>query len=109
MENEVRERLRMFLKGKQSSNMAKELGYKSSTLSSKLSGARGIDLAFLCVVLDHYTGLSAEWLLRGAEPMERTDITPDPELKAVCIDQAKEIYRLRQRIAELEEPKKEHA
>jgi hypothetical protein len=106
MENEVRQRLRMFLKGKQTANLADELGYKSSTLSSKLSGARGIDLAFLCVVLDHYSSLSAEWLLRGTGQMECGPSGADPELKAVCIDQAKEIYRLKMRLAELEGEKK---
>ena len=38
--------------------------------------------------------------------MENMDLTPDPELKAVCIDQAKEIYRLKMRLAELEGEKK---
>lgn len=38
--------------------------------------------------------------------MERTDAPAELELKAVCLDQAREIYRLKQRLAELEGEKK---
>lgn len=41
--------------------------------------------------------------------MELSNSSSDPELKAVCIDQAKEILRLKLRIAELEGEKKELA
>lgn len=109
MENEVRERLRLYLRGIQGPNLASKLGYKPATLSSKISGARGIDLGFLCVILKEFPQLSAEWLLRGTEPMERTTTESDQELKAICIEQTREIYRLRQRIEQLEAPKKKHA
>lgn len=109
MENEVRERLKLYLRGIQGPNLANKLGYKPATLSSKISGARGIDLGFLCVVLKHFPQLSAEWLLRGTEPMERTDNESDQELKAICIEQTREIYRLRQRLDELEASKKGRA
>ena len=33
----------------------------------------------------------------------------DPELKEICIEQTREIYRLRQRLDEYEQPKKGHA
>lgn len=109
MENEVRERLKLYLKGIQGPNLASKLGYKPATLSSKISGARGIDLEFLCVVLHKFPQLSAEWLLRGTEPMERTTTESDQELKAICIEQTREIYRLHQRLNELEVSKKVHA
>lgn len=38
--------------------------------------------------------------------MENTDSNHDAELEAVCIDQAKEILRLKMKIAELEGEKK---
>ena len=43
---------------------------------------------------------------KGVNLLKHIDLTPDPELKAVCIDQAKEIYRLKMRLAELEGEKK---
>ena len=41
--------------------------------------------------------------------MEYNSSTSDAELQAVCIDQAKEIYRLKLRVAELEGEKKDRA
>lgn len=109
MQNAVRERLCLYLKGKMSVNIAAELGYKPSTFSSKLSGARGLDVDFLSVVLNHYPDLSAEWLFRGVGSMEHTDDSTDAELKAMYIEQGREIHRLKQRIAELEGEKKDRA
>ena len=85
------------------------LNMRPSTLGGKLNGSRELDLLTLESIIIKFSSLSSEWLLRGVGPMEITDSTPDPELKAVCIDQAKEIYRLKQRIAELEGEKKEGA
>lgn len=110
MENEVRDRLRLYLRGIQGPNLAQKLGYKPATFSSKMSGARGIDLEFLCIVLNKFPELSAEWLLRGTGSMELEESgLSDPELKEICIEQTREIYRLRQRLDEYEQPKKGHA
>lgn len=109
MEESVRLRLRTFVKTKGIGIVATEIGYKQSTFSNKLSGERGIELELITGLLEHYPGLSAEWLLRGVGPMEYNSSSSDTELQAVCIDQAKEIYRLKLRVAELEGEKKDRA
>lgn len=111
MESPIFQRIRQYLKLKRLSiaELADTLNMKPSTLGCKLNGSRELDIDTLEGIIGKFPLLSAEWLLRGIEPMERTDITPDPELKAVCIDQAKEIYRLKQKIAELEGGKKQLA
>lgn len=67
------------------------------TLSAELLGG----------ILRVFPELSAEWLLRGTGPVE--GVVQDAELRAVCIDQAKEILRLKLRVAELEGEKKDRA
>ena len=47
--------------------------------------------------------------MRGVGSMLLDGSGPDPELRAVCIDQAKEILRLKLKIAELEGEKKDRA
>lgn len=44
--------------------------------------------------------------MRGVGPMLLDGSGPDPELRAVCVEQAKEILRLKLKIAELEGEKK---
>ena len=104
MESPIYQRVKLFIKSKHFSvsELADMLNMKPSTLGGKLNGSRELDLLTLESIIIKFSSLSAEWLLRGDGPMEITESTPDPELKAVCIDQAKEIYRLKQRIAELE-------
>ena len=104
MESPIYQRVKLFIKSKHFSvsELADMLNMKPSTLGGKLNGSRELDLLTLESIIIKFSSLSAEWLLRGDGPMEITEFTPDPELKAVCIDQAKEIYRLKQRIAELE-------
>lgn len=111
MERTVPQRIKEYLSTKRISvnSLSKALNLTQTTLSRQFNGSVTLSIEAVIALLEYFPDLSAEWLLRGIEPMERTDITPDPELKAVCIDQAKEIYKLKQRIAELEEPKKEHA
>ena len=86
--------------------MAGKIGYKQSTFSSKLNGDRGLDVNFISAILVNYPKLSAEWLIRGAGNMDLGVSESDSELQAVCIDQAKEILRLKMKIAELEGEKK---
>lgn len=111
METPITQRIRVYLKKQRwtINSLSKQINIPQTTLNRQLSDSSYVGVDVITGMLTVFPDLSAEWLLRGTEPMERTDITPDPELKAVCIDQAKEIYRLKQRIAELEEPKKEHA
>lgn len=87
----------------------RESGLKQTTVNYQLNGSASLSVDTLSALIRTFPDISAEWLLRGTEPMEHTEPTPDPELKAVCIDQAKEIYRLKQRISELEGGKKERA
>lgn len=102
MECDVRERLRLFVKSKGAGVVAAKIGYKQSTFSSKLTGDRGLDITFISALLLNYPELSAEWLLRGEGNMDRGCAVSDSELQEVCIAQAKEIYQLKQKIAELE-------
>lgn len=110
MEAPITQRIRVYLKKKRwtINSLSKQLNIPQTTLNRQLSDSSYVGVDVITGMLTVFPDLSAEWLLRGTEPMERTDIAPDPELKAVCIEQAKEIYRLKQRIAELES-KKERA
>lgn len=111
MENNVRQRVIAFLKAKRISvnALSKEVNLKQNTLNGQLNGTAPLSFITISALITQYPELSAEWLLRGEGQMEKTDSPADLELQAVCVNQAKEIYRLKQRIAELEEPKKEHA
>ena len=86
--------------------LAAQIGVNEKTLGNKLTGRIRIDLETIEAILGKFPLLSAEWLLRGNGQMEIAASCQDPELEAVCIDQAKEILRLKLRIAELEGEKK---
>lgn len=103
MERDVIQRLRGFFKAKEISvqKLSALLNMSGSTLSGKLNGSRGLDLDTLSLILMQYPELSTDWLLRGqSEPTNPAAV--DTELQETCIEQAKEIMRLRKRIAELE-------
>lgn len=108
MECNVTQRVRIYLKSHRYSirKIAEILQMNEGTLSAKLNGARGLDIDTIGALLEALPDLSAEWLLRGTGNMETAEPSSDPELQAVCIDQAKEIYQLKLRIAELEREKK---
>lgn len=107
----VNKRVMTYLKSKSLTikALAGQLGINEKTLGNKLIGRVRIDMDTAMSMLEHFENLSAEWLFRGSGPMELDGSGSDPELKAVCIDQAKEILRLKLRIAELEGEKKELA
>jgi len=118
MEEIVLQRLRKALKlyGLSTTLLAGFLKINPSTLISKLNGTRGMDIDTLCIILNYYKDLSAEWLFRGTEPMmlgtkspNQTPTTTDFELKEMFINQAREIRRLEMRIFELEQKEKESA
>ncbi len=111
MENSVNQRVVIFAKSHNISNKALSghLNINEKTLGHKLSGHSKIDIDTILTLLDTFKDLSAEWLLRGTGPMERCDDSTDAELKAMYIEQGREIFRLKQRIAELEGEKKEGA
>lgn len=111
MEKTVSERIMEFLKGKRISvnALCKELGLKQSTINGQLNGTVALSMDTVSHLLDAYSDLSAEWLLRGVGSMEHQVSPTDAELQAVCIEQAKEILRLKLKIAELEGEKKDRA
>ena len=111
METTVVQRFNCYLKSKRMSITAfcRESGLKQTTVNYQLNGTASLSVDTLSALIRTFPTLSAEWLLRGTEPIELSESTPDTELQAVCLDQAKEIYRLKQRIAELEGEKKERA
>lgn len=107
MENDVILRLKTYMKsGRYTIRLlANKTQINEGTLSAKLNGGRGMDLQTLCVILDSLPELSAEWLLRGNGSMEIQPTSTDEELRNVCIEQAKEIYQLRNQLARLKEEK----
>lgn len=108
MKDAIFQRVREFLKIRRFSvnELSGVLKMRPSTLAGKLNGSRDLDAETIVLILEAFPKLSAEWLMRGEGPMEISEAVADAELQAVCIDQAKEIYQLRQRIAELEKDNK---
>lgn len=111
MENNVNQKIKAFLKFKRISinALCKELDLKQSTINSQLNGSAMLSIETVLPIINAFPTLSAEWLFRDKGNMEISIAPDDPELRAVCIDQAKEIYRLKQRVAELEGEKKDRA
>ena len=111
MESTVIQRINYFLKSKRMSIAAfcRESGLKQTTVNYQLNGSAMLSIDTISALIQTFPELSAEWLFRGIEPMERTESEPDQELKAICIEQTREIYRLRQRLNELEGQKKDRA
>ena len=89
--------------------LAAQIGVNEKTLGNKLTGRIRIDLDTIEAILDKFPLLSAEWLFRGTGQMEIDNTVQSSELEAVCVDQAKEIFRLKQRIAEIEKSKNDLA
>ena len=110
MENAVPQRIREVLTKKRwtTNQLSKELGISQPTVSRQLAGSVALSSDLICGVLNVFKEVSAEWLIRGEGAMEKGPVS-DPELQEVCVDQAKEIVRLKQRIAELEGEKKDRA
>ena len=87
-------------------SLAAIIKVNEKTLGNKLTGRIRMDLDTLLAILSSFENLSSEWLFRGKGAMELSGTLSDVELREVCIDQAKEIYRLKQKIAELDGEKK---
>jgi plasmid maintenance system antidote protein VapI len=107
-EESVNKRVMTYIKSKSLTikALASYMGVNEKTLGNKLVGRIRIDMDTAMTLLSTFESLSAEWLFRGNGPMELSNKMPDSELEAVCVDQAKEIFRLKQKIAELEGEKK---
>ena len=106
MEDIVSQRIKSFFNEKHLSINAasKKVGMNQTTLNRQLNGTNGLSCDCLQSILTAFPDLSAEWLFRGIGSMENK-FNPDAELEAVCIEQAKEIYQLKQRITKLEKEK----
>lgn len=111
MENTVPQRVKRILSEKRwtTNQLSKALEISQPTVSRQISGSVALSADLVCGVLSVFPDVSAEWLMRGTGPMLLDGSGPDPELKEICIKQTREIYRLRQRLDEYEQPKKGHA
>lgn len=107
MENPIVQRIKEVLTEKRwtVNALSKALNISQPTLSRQLSGYISVDSKVILGILLLFPELSAEWLLRGNGQMELTKDSADAELKAVCVEQAKEIYRLKSKVALLESKK----
>ena len=111
MENAVPQRVKEILSEKRwtTNQLSKALEISQPTVSRQISGSVALSADLVWGVLLVFPDVSAEWLMRGVGSMLLDGSGPDPELRAVCIDQAKEILRLKLKIAELEGEKKDRA
>ena len=104
MESAVNKRVMTYLKSKSITikNLASIIGVNEKTLGNKLTGRIRLDLETILAILSSFDALSAEWLLRGQGSIERSALSSDTELQNICLEQAREIYRLKNKIALLE-------
>ena len=111
MENPINQRIKDVLSEKRwtVNSLSKALNISQPTLSRQISGIASMDSKVICGIALLWPDISAEWLLRGTGNMKLEENAADAELKAMYIEQGREIYRLKQRIAELEGEKKEGA
>ena len=109
MDCSVNQRIKDYLAEKRwtVNQLSKAIDLSQPTVSRQIAGSVTLGAELIGGILRVFPELSAEWLLRGTGKMESEAL--DAELRAVCIDQAKEILRLKQRIAELEGEKKDRA
>lgn len=82
MEDVVLQRIRQFMKKERLSGkeLASALDMTEANLSNKLNGIRKIDLSTLCVLLNRFPDLSAEWLLRGEGDMYKSQNYEQPKM-----------------------------
>lgn len=81
---------------------ANQLGMSQATVNRQLKSDFP-SLELISKVLSLFPELSAEWLMRGTGSMELQPTAQDEVLRNVCIEQAKEIYLLRQQLASKEQ------
>lgn len=73
MSEAVLERLNEFrkVKGYSVNALSKELSVNQKTLNNQLSGTTALSADMICAIAVRFPDVSAEWLLRGDEPMLR--------------------------------------
>ena len=116
MEDSVKQRLRDFLKEQNMSinQISLNANYPHSTLNKQINKETSMSLSTLLVLLDLFSELSAEWLLRGEGNMLRiatsndTSASSDDKVKDVAywkhvaLSMSEEVTEKKDRIKELE-------
>lgn len=116
MEDSVKQRLRGFLKEQNMSinQISLNANYPQSTLNKQINKETSMSLSTLLVLLDLFSELSAEWLLRGEGNMLRTATSNDASAvsdekvkdvaywKHVALSMSEEVTEKKDRIKELE-------
>ena len=96
MENGVKQRIREIIEVTDNSvnSFAKEIGVKQTTLSDYLNSGKTPSWAVLRGIVDTFTDVSVEWLIRGEGEMYISDIPTDGDTDTI-LDLKAEITRLR--------------
>lgn len=116
MEDSVKQRLRGSLKEQNMSinQISLNANYPQSTLNKQINKETSMSLSTLLVLLDLFSELSAEWLLRGEGNMLRTATSNDTSAssddkvkdvaywKHVALSMSEEVTEKKDRIKELE-------
>ena len=116
MEDSVKQRLRGFLKEQNMSinQISLNANYPQSTLNKQINKETSMSLSTLLVLLDLFSELSAEWLLRGEGRMLKTVTSNDTSAssddkvkdvaywKHVALSMSEEVTEKKDRIKELE-------
>lgn len=116
MEDSVKQRLRGFLKEQNMSinQISLNANYPQSTLNKQINEETSMSLSTSLVLLDLFSELSAEWLLRGEGNMLRiatsndTSASSDDKVKDVAywkhvaLSMSEEVTEKKDRIKELE-------
>ena len=116
MEDSVKQRLRGFLKEQNMSinQISLNANYPQSTLNKQINKETSMSLSTLLVLLDLFSELSAEWLLRGERSMLKTVTSNDTSAssddkvkdvaywKHVALSMSEEVTEKKDRIKELE-------
>ncbi|MCI6389303.1 MAG: hypothetical protein MR869_00535 [Parabacteroides distasonis] len=116
MEDSVKQRIRGFLKEQNMSinQISLNANYPQSTLNKQINKETSMSLSTLLVLLDLFSELSAEWLLRGEGNMLRiatsndTSASSDDKVKDVAywkhvaLSMSEEVTEKKDRIKELE-------
>lgn len=106
MENIVLQRIKTILENKKisKSQFARELEMEQVTVNNQINAKRGISFELIFNILNHYSDLSAEWLLRGTGDMFLEKNTSAATSTEVTADERQQLL---DRITQLSEEKGE--
>lgn len=78
MKETILERLKAVIAEKSTSpsDFSKKIGIAQTTLSNQLKSPRGVSVDVIMLTLEHFSDVSAEWLLRGKGQMLISDNLP---------------------------------